>query len=173
MSGRNSHGTKAWGNSQSIEKWGILPWIMRLWLDLWKLPFGGAISAFLASTTFGLLSSQGCGRGPTPQQCRLTGCTLKVWLQASEVGQFHHPNEGWTGPLLGDSIWTLQRSLFTMINRVCHSTCKAIDDRLSLLKHAFRVGEFLATCGFIASPTFGHATLKQFNKNVCFSNNWR
>lgn len=83
-----------------------------------------------------------CGEGPTPQQCRLTGCTLKVWPQSSEVGQFHHPNEGWTGPLLGDNIWTLQSRLFTMINRVCHSTCKAIDDRLSLLKHVFRLENF-------------------------------
>lgn len=142
MWGRNSHSTKAWGNSCSTQKGKVLPWITGLWLGLWKLTLGGATSAFLPSSSFGLLSSQGCRAGPAPQQCRLTGCTLRVWPQPSEVEQFHHPNEGWTGPLLSDNIWTLQSRLLTMINRDCHSTCKAIDDRLSFLKHVFMLENF-------------------------------
>lgn len=131
--------TKAWKNSCFTEG---LPLYYRV--TIWPVEIATWWSnfCFSTSTTFGLLFFHGCREGPTPQQCRLTGCTLRVWPQPSEVEQLHHPNKGWTGPLLSDNIWTLQSKLFTMINRVCHSTCKAIDDRLSFLKHVFMLENF-------------------------------
>lgn len=115
--------------------YGIMTWPMET--DAWWSNF-----CFSTQQQLWFVSSQGCRAGPAPQQCRLTGCTLRVWPQPSEVEQFHHPNEGWTGPLLSDNIWTLQSRLLTMINRDCHSTCKAIDDRLSFLKHVFMLENF-------------------------------